>query len=282
MTVLLCWNIQCCRGVDGKTDPARIAQVLRGMGEADVICLQEVARFDPEIDDGRDQAGALAEAFPGYEPVFGAAIDRSGGSGGRRKAFGNMILSRLPVLQVFHHPLPQPPEPGIRHMPRQAVEVVVEGGAGPLRVITTHLEFHSLAQRLAQVERLRFLHQEAGANQRAPGADVGGTYALWPRPAELVVCGDFNALPDSPDHAAMTAPFADGTPGLLDAWRLAFPGREHAPTAGIFDADQWPQGPHCRDFFFLSEPLAGRVEKVWVNEETDASDHQPLRLDLRG
>ena len=51
-------------------------------------------------------------------------------------------------------------------MPRAAVEVVVEAPFGPLRVMTTHLEYYSKDHRAAQIDRLRELHREACA--RAP------------------------------------------------------------------------------------------------------------------
>ena len=56
---IVTWNIQCGLGCDGTTDLARIARVLRAMGEADVICLQEVSRHDPAIAGGADQAAEL-------------------------------------------------------------------------------------------------------------------------------------------------------------------------------------------------------------------------------
>ena len=67
--------------------------------------------------------------------MFGAAIDRAGAD--KRMRFGNLVLSRLPVLQAFTHPLPQPAAPGVKHMQRQATEIVAETPSGPMRVVTT-------------------------------------------------------------------------------------------------------------------------------------------------
>ena len=78
----------------------------------------------------------------------------------------------------------------------------------------------------------------------------------------------------------MTRPFDDGTPTILDAWRLLQGARPHDPTCGIFDREQWKEGPHCRDFFFVTEDLAERVSELEVNLTSAASDHQPLRLRL--
>lgn len=281
MTAFISWNIQWGRGVDGKIDLQRIAHVLKAMGDADIICLQEVARFVPEIDDGTDQVTALADLFPGFSPFFGAAIDRIGGKGGLRQAFGNLVLTRLPALQVFHHPLPQPVDPSVKKMPRQAAELIVDTPRGPLRVMTTHLEYFSSRQRDAQIEHLRALHAEAGAGAQAPRLDVGqGIFSALSRPVSLLLCGDFNCRALSAQYQRIITPFPDGIPGLCDAWPLVYPQQPHAPTCGVFDSDQWQEGPHCRDFFFVSEDIASRVSAVEVNVDTDASDHQPLYLVL--
>jgi endonuclease/exonuclease/phosphatase family metal-dependent hydrolase len=38
------WNVQWCRGMDGRVDPKRIAAEARRLADPDVICLQELAR----------------------------------------------------------------------------------------------------------------------------------------------------------------------------------------------------------------------------------------------
>ena len=96
---LISWNIQWCRGVDGRVDPERIARTLRELApEADVICLQEVARgFDTlKGSGGEDQFALLAAAFPGFTAIDGIAVDVPHPRGGRRQ-FGNLLLSRLPA-----------------------------------------------------------------------------------------------------------------------------------------------------------------------------------------
>jgi endonuclease/exonuclease/phosphatase family metal-dependent hydrolase len=169
-------------------------------------------------------------------------------------------------------------------MQRHALEVVVAAPFGPLRVVTTHLEFFSAAHRVAQVERLRRLHQEA--SQRAHDPDwpdeSDGPYRFVPRPAASVLCGDFNVEPTDPLHEALAAPFDDGaTPAWRDAWAVAHPGgTPHDPTCGIADKEQWPDGAHCRDFVFVTEDLAPRVVAVAVDTATTASDHQPVALTL--
>ena len=269
MTALVTWNIQWGQGCDGVVDLARIARVVRALGEADVICLQEVARNDPDIAGGADQAAALARLFPDYRVCFGPGVERP------PREFGNVLLSRLPVLQVFRHLLPRPAEAGIKHMQRQAIEAVVQTAAGPLRVVTTHLEYYSAAHRAAQIERLRALQEEVAANAARPPTPGPSPYDPVPRPASVVICGDFNLLPDDKEYGQLfRGP-------LLDAWTVHRQGEPHPPTTGVHDRVQWKMGGHCRDYFAVTSDVAQRIAALEVDLATDASDHQPLRLVLR-
>lgn len=211
--------------------------------------------------------------------MFGAAVDARAPDG-RRRRFGNMVLSRLPVLDAATHILPRPPAPGVLHMPRAALACLLETRAGALRVVTTHLEFHSEAQRLAQVERLRAIYAEAVANERQPPAPGPGGYAVLPAARGTVVCGDFNFEPASAPYRAMLAPFPAGAPALADAWQTRHGTRPHDPTCGIHDHLQWKQGAHARDFWFVSSGLSPSVADIEVDTATDASDHQPVWLTL--
>lgn len=280
---LITWNIQWCRGVDGRVDPERIARTARAFADFDVLCLQEVAIHFTGLagSSGEDQIAALSAALPGYTGVFGAATDLSDDTG-RRRRFGNAIFTRLPVLQVFRHLLPWPADASVQSMQRLALEAVVQSRAGPLRVISTHLEYYSTQQRTAQVERLRDLHHEACLHARhpRPRGDPGSPFEAPLRPASALLCGDFNFPPDSPEYKAMAAPPDDGTSlALLDAWTVVRAGEPHALTAGIYDRT-WAQ-PCCFDFVFVSADLASRVAHVEVEGSTQASDHQPVLVELR-
>jgi endonuclease/exonuclease/phosphatase family metal-dependent hydrolase len=266
MIAILTWNVQNGRGCDGVIDVARIARVARAMGEADVLCFQEIARHDPTYADGADQVAQLQALFPGFTAIFGPALVRGA------RQYGNLILSRLPVLQVFNHLLPHPAAGGIKHMQRQAIEAVVGTRAGPLRVMTTHLEYYSAAHRAAQVRRLREIQEEAAANEAQPPEADDSPYDLAPRPAALVLCGDFNLAPDDAEYRQLFQP------PLVDAWRSARPGEPDPLTTGLFDRVQWPNGGHSRDYFAVTADVAGRVASIDMNATTDASDHQPLRL----
>lgn len=274
MTAVLTWNIQCGIGCDGRVDLPRIAEVARAMGDSDVLCFQEVARNDAAFGGGADQVAQLRALFPHYRAFFGAALDRIG-PGGQRRQFGNVLLSRLPVLQVYRHLLPHPPAGGIKHMQRQAIEAVVETAWGALRVVTTHLEYYSAGHRAAQIRRLRALQTEVAGHAAEPPKPAASPYDPVPRPASLVMCGDFNFLPEEDAYAALFEP------PLLDAWRIARGSEPHPDSTGLHDARQWPMGGHCRDYFAVTADVAQRVADLTIDTATDASDHQPLRLTLR-
>ena len=283
MTVIVTWNVQACRGVDGVTDPARIARVIAAMGPADVICLQEISCDDPDGDNGAaaDQAAALAASFPEFEAHFGAAIDRAGGRNGRRWRFGNLILTRPPAIQAFRHALPEPADGDNKHMPRQATEIVIEIGGRALRIVTTHLDYHSSASRIAQIDRLRETQAEIAANHRAPPPDPErGPFRAAPRPASTVMCGDFNFVAGDDHYRRMLSDASEDAATLHDAWTACHGAAPNGPTCGLFDREQWPGGPHCRDFLFVSADVAACVRAIEVDLETNASDHQPVRLDL--
>lgn len=281
MTVILSWNIQYGKGVDGVVDLKRIVDTAGAMGPFDVFCAQEVAVNIAGMGGGADvdQTAQLASLLPGYAALFAPAVDLAGPAGERQR-FGNMIFSRLPVLAFAARLLPRPADPTVMHMPRGAAEALVETPGGVLRVMTTHLEFHGLVQRPAQARALRALYAEAAANDRRQPQEGPGPYRVLPAAVGTAICGDFNFETAEASYAAMTEKFPDGGAALVDAWAARYPGRPHDPTCGIHDREQWKQGAHARDFFFVSAGLAPRVAAVEVDTETAASDHQPVRLVL--
>jgi endonuclease/exonuclease/phosphatase family metal-dependent hydrolase len=273
---LITWNIQWGKGCDGVVDLTRIVSVARSLADADVFCFQEVSDGFASMDGGTDQPAQLAALLPDYRPVFRAAVEIID-SEGKRRRFGNMTLSRLPVLQVASHLLPWPQDDAVRSMRRQALEVTVQTAFGALRVTNTHLEYYSAAQRAAQVERLLELQQEASTyRQRADEREPYGKQIVAP---SGLLCGDFNFDVSDPQHVAL---HASTRPGLnyRDAWSLRYPDRRHEPTCGIHDRAQWTKGPDCRDFIFVTEDIAGRISRVEVDQNTDASDHQPVLIEL--
>ncbi|CAN5397482.1 endonuclease/exonuclease/phosphatase family protein [soil metagenome] len=274
---LLTWNIQCGKGCDGVTDLSRIVSVARELADADIYCFQEVSDNFANLDSGVDQSAKLASLLPGYVPVFRPAIETIDGDGQMHR-FGNMTLSRLPVVQISNHLLPWPGASDVRSMRRHALDVTVQTAFGALRVVNTHLEYHSAEQREAQITRLLDLQEEASIGSKA--ADLHNEpYAAQTLAASSLLCGDFNFDVSDVQHALING---SNRPGLnyRDAWSMCHPGQRHALTCGLYDRVQWSDGPDCRDFIFTTEDLKDRIRHVEVDTGTAASDHQPIFIEL--
>lgn len=275
---LVTWNIQYGKGCDGVVDLARIVAVARSLGDADIFCFQEVSDGFDELDGSTDQTAQLVALLPGYQPVFRPAVETVD-SQGKSHRFGNMTLSRLPILQVAGHLLPWPRAGVSRSMRRIALEVTVQAAFGPIRIVNTHLEFHSAAQREAQIVRLLDLQEEASSNPVTSNGKQSEPYGSQIAAASSLLCGDFNFDVSDPQHRLLHASSRPGV-NYRDAWTVCRPGQPHRPTSGIHDHVQWPKGPDCRDFVFVTQDIAGRVRRIEVDEATAASDHQPIFVEI--
>ncbi|MGH8692394.1 MAG: endonuclease/exonuclease/phosphatase family protein [Burkholderiales bacterium] len=265
---LLSWNVQWCRGIDGRVDPRRIAAEAKRLADPDVLCLQEIAVDFPEMEgsSGENQVEDLKKHLQGYEAFFAPAVDLPGRSG--RRQFGNLVMSRLPVGRVLRHPLPWPAAPQVQSMPRAVVEVVVEAPFGALRVMTTHLEYYSKDHRGAQIERLRELHLEA-CSEHLP-VDQPGSYESHERGIHAIACGDFNLKPEDPHHRRML------DAGFVDAWQALNPGKPRQATFHLHDGEP----PYCCDYVFVTPDLVPRLRSIRIDTATQASDHQPVVVEL--
>jgi endonuclease/exonuclease/phosphatase family metal-dependent hydrolase len=277
---LVTWNTQWCCGNDGVVSPRRIVEGARALADFDVLCLQEIAVNYPRLrgNAAHDQPAMLAELLPGFQLFFAAAVDEW--EGGERRRFGNLVATRLPVAGVQQHILPYPADGGVRTMPRVcAVATVIDPRLGPVRIMTTHLEFYSKKQRMAQAHALRDLHAEYCAHAVAPPelSRDGSPFQSKTHTSNAILCGDFNFEAHEPEYAAVTAPFDGGR--LWDSWRLLNGAAPHPPTFRIHDRTYGPDPVAC-DFLFISDSLKGRVKSMAIDGGTQASDHQPVAIEL--
>ncbi|HKY01475.1 MAG TPA: endonuclease/exonuclease/phosphatase family protein [Burkholderiales bacterium] len=279
---LLTWNIQWCRGCDGRVDPERIVRDAHAFADFDVLCLQEVAANFSDLAGslGENQFQLLAELLPQYTAVPGAAVDIDG-LRGKRQVFGNLIFSRLPVLRVLRLQLPWPYSTHHEGMPRMLLEATVQTGHGPLRVMTTHLEYYSATQRAAQVGAIRARHAEACVHARhaLSRKKENGPFKAIQQPSSAILTGDFNFKPEDALWKEIQSAFDDHAPPFRDTWTQLHPDRPHPYTIGVHDRAQWPQ-PYACDFIFATEDLLPRIRRVEVEARTRASDHQPLLVEL--
>ena len=99
------------------------------------------------------------------------------------------------------------------------------------------------------------------------------------RPKATVICGDFNLEHTSDLHARMIAPLGDGVPALVNPWDKLHPGEPYPATFCIYNRMGNYGELHC-DFFFASPEVMARVGSFHVDQDTQASDHQPIVLTL--
>ncbi|MCA8027893.1 endonuclease/exonuclease/phosphatase family protein [Burkholderia cepacia] len=281
---LIDWNIQWGRDADGVVDLSRTVAAIRGLGDFDVLCLQEVTRGFGALPGrpGADQFAELAALLPGHTIVEAIGADLPPiEAGAPRRQFGNAIATRLPVGRVLRQLLPWPADAGAPSMPRVALDVELQAPFGPLRVVTTHLEYYSARQRLAQVDALRDRHREACAHaaRPAPAETAEGPFSATGQPCDAIVCGDFNSAFGSDAYRRFLAPLADA-PRFVDAWVAQHPGRMPPPTAGVYDTAQWSEGPLACDFVFVTDTLLPHVMRCEIDGDVRASDHQPVLLEL--
>ncbi|KVL58297.1 endonuclease/exonuclease/phosphatase family protein [Burkholderia territorii] len=281
---LIDWNVQWGRDADGVVDLPRTIAAARQLGDFDVLCVQEVTRGFGALPGrpGPDQFAELAAVLPGYTVVDAIGADLPAlEPGAPRRQFGNAIATRLPVRRVLRQLLPWPADASAPSMPRVALDVEVVTPSGPLRVVTTHLEFYSARQRLAQVDALRDRHREAcaHADRPAPAENATGPFSATNQPRDAIVCGDFNSAFGSDAYQRMLAPLADA-PSFVDAWVARHPGCTPPPTAGVYDTVQWSEGPLTCDFVFVTDTLLPRVRRCEIDAGLRASDHQPVVLEL--
>jgi endonuclease/exonuclease/phosphatase family metal-dependent hydrolase len=276
---LISWNIQWGRGMDGRVDLTRIVSEVQALGDFDILCLQEVADgfSDLEGSAGENQFAEIGALLPGYLPVEGAAVDLAKAGGGRRR-FGNMILSRLPIDRILRHVLPWPAEPTTRNMPRMLLDVEVRSSFGPVRIMTTHLEYFSPALRTAQVHAIREIYRASILRAMQPHQEGKGPYAKGALPGATILAGDFNMPPHDPLKLSLSEPVGGGVLGLADAWMAVHPQTPHPPSFGIADQTYGP--PHCCDFVFVSHDLAPRLRGAAYDISTRASDHQPVLVEF--
>jgi endonuclease/exonuclease/phosphatase family metal-dependent hydrolase len=279
---LVTWNIQWGRGIDGRVDLERIVRTAREMADFDVLCLQEVADNFPGLEGSgsADQFSDLAELLlPEFRLYAAFGVDVAA-DGGRRRRFGNAIATRYTALSVRRHALPWPADAARETMPRVAVELIVQSPMGPLRVTTTHLEYYSDLQRRAQALRLRHLHDEACQRALQPGAAVAklGPFDSAPETTRAILCGDFNFPPEHPAYGDIQQPLASGASPYQDAWPLVHGHHPHTPTFAVHSS-KYSKAPYCCDFVFVSD-LAQRVRSIDVDSGTQASDHQPVLVEI--
>ncbi len=285
---LITYNIQYGRGRDERFDLERIAGEIDG---ADIIALQEVERHWSRSGN-QDQPAEIAKLLGDYYWVYGAGVDLHvdsppGAEAGAnvRRQFGNMLLSKTPIISSRNHLLPKYASLGPMSLQRNALECVIDTSEGPVRFYSVHLTHLTAETRMPQVERLLEIHR----NARIEGAAItgGALKEEWTRdgmppaaPGHAVLMGDFNFEPDSAEYARIAGPISPyggrvvNPEGFVDAWVET----GHAPDEGV-TADIYGR-PVRLDYCFVSAGLRGVIRSAEIDHQATGSDHQPVRINI--
>jgi endonuclease/exonuclease/phosphatase family metal-dependent hydrolase len=283
--LLVSYNIQYGKGIDGRFD---IARSMAEIAKADIIALQEVESFWTRT--GMvDQPSEIAKHFPEHHYVFGVNYDmdasyRDGGKlVNRRRRFGNMVLSRWPIVSARNFLLPKFGSVVNHIMQRGILETVTGPPRQELRVLSTHLCHLSPGTRMPQVEyvieRLREAPAEGGAwTGDHPNPEEGWTEGGEPpMPRDIVLMGDMNFDQFSAEYNRILGPVSKrhgripAREGLMDAWVVAG-NKEEA-------GDSHPNGGRI-DHCFISTHLRKAVKRCWIDGKAVGSDHYPLWTEL--
>jgi endonuclease/exonuclease/phosphatase family metal-dependent hydrolase len=158
------YNVHQCVGHDGRRDTRRVATVLDQI-DAHVLALQELL-WD------QDEALHLLEEFAStlrYHPIPGPTLLKAKGH------YGNALLTRLPVLHQELIDLTIG-----RHEPRGAIDVLLDAGGRPLRVMATHLGLRPYERR----QQMRRLIERLDSSPSITTVLMGdlNEWFLWGRP----------------------------------------------------------------------------------------------------
>jgi endonuclease/exonuclease/phosphatase family metal-dependent hydrolase len=225
------YNIHRSRGLDGRTRPDRIADVLQGVG-ADIIALQEVVGAGPWHGGHAEAIGAAL----GMGWVMAAAREL------RRHAFGNVILSRFPIVHHARYDLSWK-----TCEPRCCQRVDVDLGGRLLHMYNVHFGT-AILERRVQAERLAGIV----ADRRVVGPKV--------------VLGDFNEWTRGPASALLSE--------RLQGLDLAAHLRRRRTYPGVLPL------VHLDHIYYEGAVEVGHVELVRTRRALIASDHLPLVAEL--
>lgn len=246
----------------------------------DIVCFQEVC----ESTDRPNTAEWIAErASETWHTAFGGFPFERDEPGLR---FGSAVLSRFPIESSGLHRLPLADDP--ESMLTEIGWELLHAQTAGLDVYSTHLAPaphhgpHRLRQVVAIDDLIRATRAERGLDRLGTSRD-----AMPP-----ILCGDFNAEPDSDEIRFLTslAPVGERSTFYQDSWRIAGDG-----SAGF--TNDWANNElagllnvHRKriDYVFVGDPFlrpasGGRVltSAVVLNDPTAlASDHFGVMADI--
>lgn len=242
MLKIMTYNIRGGRGMDGTTDLKRIADIINDE-HPDFLCLNEVDMFCSRSD-FRNTMEEMKQGT-GMEGFFISALqlDPPAGPGAPAGEYGIAMLSPHPMtlIKKFFLPLPADMEPRV-------CAIAKVDAPHPFFAVITHLS-DNIVNSPFRCDAVKVINQETA------------TYGESDLP--VILCGDMNALPDSPEIAI-----------LKEEWLLHGNGNNFPPT---YPSDT----PEIAiDYIGVRPKTSCQFSSMRVIPEKVASDHRPLLVEL--
>ena len=130
------FNIRHGRGLDGKVNLQRVAEVIK-QEHIDIVALNEVDRTFSKRSNFVDQSSWLANELK-MDFIFGPALSLKKGD------YGNAILSRLPIIKHENYIFRLNP---LVAEPRAILEAIISIDHSFLSVLTSHFSIHPILHR---------------------------------------------------------------------------------------------------------------------------------------
>ena len=226
------YNIHRCRGMDRRTMPGRVAEVIREMN-ADVVALQEVIGAGPS---GAGQAEEIGAALGmGWTTPSVRQL--------RGHNFGNVVLSRYPILHHGHYDLTWRT---CEERACQRVDLNIEGEA--LHIYNVHLGTAVMERRYQAGRLAAFVH-----DHRIKGPKI--------------ILGDFNEWLKGLATKTLSA--------LFNSIDIAQHLKRKRTYPGLFPV------LHLDHIYYEGDVTVRSMELVRTRRALMASDHLPLVADFR-
>ena len=235
------WNVrQAVTDGEGHVDPAAVASVLTRGGPPDIVVLLEVARGWPLSGD-IDLASWLSRRLD-LPFVWGPTADNQ---------FGNLVLSRLPIVSTDVEKLPVEGRSQGRSLVRATLRL---GDGNDLTLLATHLQ-----------------HRNDPASMAARMEEIDVVVRRWDRAPRTLLVGDFNPRQgDPPDYPVRVPGVFTEVRAILDAG--------FTTAQDLTSCSEPTSGRNCSDFVFVTPDLQ---QEVTVLADGGPFDHRPVVSTIR-
>ena len=231
---VMTYNIQHGAGADEKINLLRTAEAIKHE-KPDIVALEEVDHGVART--SRQDEPRILGALTGMTPYFSNNFNFQGGQ------YGNAVLTRFPIIMetnTYYRMIRANEQRGV-------IQMILNVHGRKVLFMTTHIDYRpDNKERLLNVAQIK---------------EIIKNYAGLP----VILCGDFNDVPDGQVYDEMKKSFADVWSLVGEGKGLTYP--SPAPRKRI-------------DYIWISRDKSLEPTIAWV-PNTQASDHRPLVAELR-